>query len=280
MLKTFPEVETVFGKAGRSDSATDPAPLNMIETWVQLKPRDQWPAGMTPAKLIAEMDRKVNLPGLRNTWGFPIRIRIDMLTTGIRTPIGVKISGPDLGGIAKTAQQVEDLAQKIPGTRSAVADRVEGGKYINIVPNRAEIARYGISIGAVQTIIQTALGGVSLGQSIEGRERYAIMAGYDRPFRERLDDPKEDPAVRALAATMLGAMCIRGDADRLTKLARRATSPVDEADDRIGMAAIEALAALHPPDLAERLAQLGDQRVRLPVRRAAERALSEPGNCR
>lgn len=188
MLKTIPEVELAFGKAGRSDSATDPAPLNMIETWVQLKPRDQWRAGLTPEMLIAEMDSKVSMPGLRNIWGYPIKIRIDMLTTGIRTPIGVKISGPDLGGIDKIAHQVEDLARQLPGTRSAIADRVQGGKYIEINPNRREIARYGIALGTVQEVIQTALGGVPLGEAVEGRERYSIMARYDRPFRENLDD--------------------------------------------------------------------------------------------
>lgn len=188
MLKTLPEVEQAFGKAGRSDSATDPAPLNMIETWVQLKPRDQWRAGLTPEKLIAEMDAKVNLPGLRNIWGFPIKIRIDMLTTGIRTPVGVKISGTDLSSIDKIAHEVEALARNVQGTRSAVADRVQGGKYIEIVPNRREIARYGISLGTVQEVIQTALGGIALGEAVEGRERYSIMARYDRPFRENLDD--------------------------------------------------------------------------------------------
>ncbi|MDE1153729.1 MAG: CusA/CzcA family heavy metal efflux RND transporter [Micavibrio sp.] len=188
MLKAIPEVEQVFGKAGRSESATDPAPLNMIETWVQLKPREQWRAGFTPQKLIAEMDEQVRLPGLRNIWGYPIKIRIDMLTTGIRTPIGVKVSGPDLEGIGKIAQQIEAMAKSVPGTRSALADRVQGGKYIEIVPNRHEIARYGIALGDVQEVIQTALGGVPLGESVQGRERYPIMVRYDRPFREHLDD--------------------------------------------------------------------------------------------
>lgn len=188
MIKKIPEVELVFGKAGRSDSATDPAPLNMLETWVQLKPREQWRAGLTPEKLVAELDRTVQLPGLRNIWGYPIKIRTDMLTTGIRTPIGVKVSGPDLAGIDKIVHEVEALAKTVQGTRSAIADRVQGGKYIEIIPNRREIARYGISIGSVQEVIQTALGGMMLGESVEGRERYAIMARYDRPFREHLGD--------------------------------------------------------------------------------------------
>ncbi len=117
-----------FGKAGRSSSATDPAPLSMLETWVELKPQGEWRKGMTPQKLIAEMDKAVRLPGMRNVWGYPIKIRIDMLTTGIRTPVGIKIAGPDLGGIDKLAKQVEELARAVPGTRSAVADRVQGGK--------------------------------------------------------------------------------------------------------------------------------------------------------
>ncbi|MBK7362527.1 MAG: efflux RND transporter permease subunit [Micavibrio sp.] len=187
-LKTIPEVEWAFAKAGRSNSATDPAPLNMTETWVQLKPRDQWRRGMTPDKLIAEMDKRVNLPGLRNIWGYPVKIRIDMLTTGIRTPVGIKISGPDLKGIEQIARQAENIARSVKGTRSAIADRVQGGKYIEIVPDRQEIARYGIALKTVQEIIQTALGGMMLDEAIEGRERYPIMVRYDRPYREHKDD--------------------------------------------------------------------------------------------
>lgn len=187
-IMTIPEVDLAFGKAGRSDSATDPAPLNMIETWVRLKPRDRWRPGMTPEKLIAEMDRVVNLPGLRNTWGYPVKIRIDMLTTGIRTPVGIKISGPDLTVTDGLARDVETLARTVPGTRSAVADRVQGGKYIEIVPDRERIARYGIDLATVQTVIQTALGGMQIGETVEGRERYPLMLRYDRPYRENPDD--------------------------------------------------------------------------------------------
>lgn len=187
-LMTFPEVEHVFGKAGRSDTATDPAPLPMIETWVELKPRDEWREGMTPEKLMAEMDKTVRLPGMMNSWGYPIKIRIDMLTTGIRTPVGIKISGPDLKGIDKVARKVEMLARDVPGTRSAIADRVQGAKYIEIIPDRREIARYGISLETVQTIIQTALGGMVLGEAVEGRERYPMIVRYDRPHREHISD--------------------------------------------------------------------------------------------
>jgi copper/silver efflux system protein len=205
ILKSIPEVDLVFGKAGRSDSATDPAPLNMLETWVQLKPREQWRTGLTPEGLIREMDGKLQLPGLRNSWGYPIKIRTDMLSTGIRTPIGVKVSGTELAQIGKIAQEVESLARQIKGTRNAIADRVQGGKYIGITPNRLNISRYGIALDTVQEIIATALGGVALGESVEGRERYAIMARYDRPFRESVDDindilvPMPDGSVIPLA---------------------------------------------------------------------------------
>ncbi len=187
-IMSIPEVEHAFGKAGRSNSATDPAPLNMIETWVELKPRGQWRSGMTPEKLIAELDKVARLPGLRNVWGNPIKIRIDMLTTGIRTPVGIKISGPDLTEIDRLGKDVEKLARKVPGTRSAVADRVQGGKYIEITPDRDRISRYGIELATVQMVIQTALGGMQLSEAVEGRERYPIMLRYDRPDREQLSD--------------------------------------------------------------------------------------------
>lgn len=188
MIKEFPEVEQVFGKAGRADTATDPAPLAMIETWIELKPKDQWREGMTPEKLMAELDQKVRLPGMMNSWGYPIKIRLDMLTTGIRTPVGIKVSGPDLQGIDKVARDVERLVKDVPGTRSAIADRVQGGKYIEVVPNRRALARYGVDIKTVQKIIQIALGGMKLTEAIEGRERYAVMVRYDRPFREDITD--------------------------------------------------------------------------------------------
>lgn len=187
-LMEVPEVKQAFGKAGRSNSATDPAPLAMIETWVELKPREEWRKGMTPQKLIADMDKRVRLPGMMNSWGYPIKIRLDMLTTGIRTPVGIKIAGTDLMQIDKIAKEIEVLARDVPGTRSAIADRVVGGKYIEIVPNRREIARYGISLGMVQQVIRTALGGMQMDEAVEGRERYPIMLRYDRPFREHVTD--------------------------------------------------------------------------------------------
>lgn len=188
MIKEFPEVEQVFGKAGRADTATDPAPLAMIETWIELKPKDQWREGMTPEKLMAELDKKVRLPGMMNSWGYPIKIRLDMLTTGIRTPVGIKIAGPDLQGIDDIARKVEQAVKEVPGTRSAIADRVQGGKYIEVVPNRRAMARYGVELATVQKVIQIALGGMKLTEAIEGRERYAVMVRYDRPYREDISD--------------------------------------------------------------------------------------------
>ncbi len=187
-IMSVPEVRQAFGKAGRSNSATDPAPLAMIETWIELKPREQWRKGMTPEKLMADLDKRVRLPGMMNSWGYPIKIRLDMLTTGIRTPVGIKVAGSDLNTIDKIAKEVEVLARAVPGTRTAIADRVVGGKYIEIEPNRRDIARYGISIKTVQRVIQTALGGMQLDEAVEGRERYPIMLRYDRPFREHVSE--------------------------------------------------------------------------------------------
>jgi Cu(I)/Ag(I) efflux system membrane protein CusA/SilA len=190
-IKTVPEVETVFGKAGQAETATDPAPISMIETWIRLKPKDQWRKGLTTDMLIKEMDSLTKMPGLVNSWGYPIKIRIDMVTTGIRTPVGIKVSGSDLNVIGEVAMQVEQAVKDIPGTRSAFADRVVGAKYLEIEPNRATIARYGIDLGMVQDVIATALGGMKLGESVQGRERYGIMLRYDRPFRESIEDVKE-----------------------------------------------------------------------------------------
>lgn len=190
-IKTVPEVETVFGKAGQAETATDPAPISMIETWIRLKPKDQWRAGLTTEMLIKEMDSLTKMPGLVNSWGYPIKIRIDMVTTGIRTPVGIKISGDNLNTIGEVALQVEQAVKDIPGTRSAFADRVVGAKYLEIVPNRNSIARYGIDLGMVQDVIATALGGMKLSESVQGRERYGIMLRYDRPFRESIEDVKD-----------------------------------------------------------------------------------------
>ncbi len=184
LIKTVPEVERVFGKLGRADSATDPAPISMIETWIKLKPKDQWREGLTVNKLISDLDGRLKFPGLVNSFGYPIKIRTDMISTGIRTPVGIKISGNDLSVIERVALSIEAAVKKIPGTRSAFADRVQGGKYIEINPDRRELARRNIDMATFQSVIQTALGGMKLTESVQGRERYNIMLRYDRPFRE------------------------------------------------------------------------------------------------
>lgn len=184
LIKTMPEVEQVFGKAGRADTATDPAPITMIETWVKLKDKSEWRDDLSVKSLIKELDQRTKIPGLINSWGYPIKIRMDMISTGIRTPVGIKISGNDLKTIERIALEVESSVKKVKGTRSAFADRVIGGKYLEISPNRRELARQNIDLGVFQAVIQTALGGMKLSESVEGRERYNIILRYDRPFRE------------------------------------------------------------------------------------------------
>lgn len=188
MIKQVPEVHHVFGKVGRADTATDPAPISMIETWIKLKPRNEWRAGMTPDALIKDLNSRVKIPGLVNSWGYPIKIRMDMISTGIRTPIGIKIAGDNLDTIGRVALDIEAAIKDVPGTRSAFADRVTGGKYLEITPDRDELARRNIDLGVFQNIIATALGGMKMAESIQGRERYNIMLRYDRPFREDPDD--------------------------------------------------------------------------------------------
>ena len=188
VIAAVPEVAGVFGKAGRADTATDPAPLTMIETWIRLKPQPEWRAGMTPEKLVDDLNGRLQMPGLVNSWGYPINIRMDMVSTGVRTPVGVKITGGDLGELERIAREVESAVSRVPGTRAALADRVLGGNYLEILPNRSELARRNIDMGVFQSVIQTALGGMKLAESVEGRERYDIMLRYDRPFRETSDD--------------------------------------------------------------------------------------------
>ncbi len=180
MIRTVPEVETVFGKAGRAESATDPAPLEMFETTIRFKPREQWRAGMTPEKLVDELDRAVQVPGLTNIWIPPIRNRIDMLATGIKSPIGVKIAGANLEEIDRISQQVEAVAKKVPGVSSALAERLVGGRYIDIDINRQDAARYGLNIADVQSIVSSAIGG----ETVEGLARYPISVRYPREWRD------------------------------------------------------------------------------------------------
>ncbi len=188
MIKQIPEVESAFGKVGRADTATDPAPISMIETWIRLKPRDEWRKGMDVDALIKELNSKVKMPGLVNSWGYPIKTRMDMISTGVRTPIGIKIAGDDLDIIGRVALDIEAVIKNVAGTRSAFADRVAGGKYLEIEPNRDALARRNIDLGVFQNTIGAAIGGMKMSESIQGRERYNIMLRYDRPFREDPED--------------------------------------------------------------------------------------------
>ncbi|RRW52365.1 efflux RND transporter permease subunit [Stutzerimonas stutzeri] len=184
MIRTVPEVETVFGKAGRAESATDPAPLEMFETTIRFKPREQWRAGMTPEKLVDELDRAVQVPGLTNIWIPPIRNRIDMLATGIKSPIGVKIAGANLEEIDRVSQQVEAVAKRVAGVSSALAERLVGGRYIDIDIDRRDAARYGLNIADVQSIVSSAIGGETVGETVEGLARYPISVRYPREWRD------------------------------------------------------------------------------------------------
>jgi Cu(I)/Ag(I) efflux system membrane protein CusA/SilA len=193
MIKSVPEVARVFGKAGRADTATDPAPLTMFETTIQFKPREQWREGMTPEKLIEQLDRAVQVPGLANLWIPPIRNRIDMLATGIKSPIGVKVYGSELAQIDRVAQEVEKIAKTVPGVSSAIAERLTGGRYIDIDIRREDAARYGLSIADVQAIVAGAIGGMNVGETVEGLARYPISLRYPREWRDSLTDLQQLP---------------------------------------------------------------------------------------
>ena len=193
LIKTVPEVAHVFGKAGRADTATDPAPLTMFETTIQFKPRDQWRPGMTPEQLVKELDQAVQVPGLANLWIPPIRNRIDMLATGIKSPIGVKVYGTDLAQIDKTTQAIERIAKTVPGVSSALAERMTGGRYIDVDIDRAAAARYGLNIAGVQAIVSGAIGGATIGETVEGLARYPISLRYPREWRDSLSDLRNLP---------------------------------------------------------------------------------------
>ena len=183
IIKSFPEVASVWGKAGRASTATDPAPTEMVETVINLKPEDEWRPGMTVDKLIAEMDKSLQFPGVSNAWTMPIKARIDMLSTGIRTPVGVKVYGKDLGEMEKLARKIEATIRKVPGTASAYAERAISGYYLNVDPDRAQLARYGLMIGDVQSVIAMALGAEPVTTTVEGRERYTVSIRYPRDYR-------------------------------------------------------------------------------------------------
>jgi len=212
IIKSFPEVESVFGKAGRANTATDPAPVEMTETVINLKPESAWRPGLTIEALQAEMDEALRLPGVSNAWTMPIKARIDMLATGIRTPVGVKVFGPDLHELERLATEVERVVHAVPGTTSAFAERLEGGRYIEITPDRAAAARYGLGVGDIQKVIATALGASVVTTTVEGRERYGVAVRYPRDFRG-------DPAAIAsqvLVPTMGGAMIPLGQLATVT----------------------------------------------------------------
>ena len=197
LIKTVPEVLSVYGKAGRADTATDPAPLEMFETTIQFKPRDQWRPGMTPEALVAELDRTVRVPGLSNIWVPPIRNRIDMLATGIKSPVGVKVAGPDLATIDRLTGQIEAAVKAVPGVSSALAERLTGGRYIDVDIHRERAARYALNIADVQEVVAGAVGGMAIGETVEGLQRYPINLRYPRELRDTLPKLRALPMVTA-----------------------------------------------------------------------------------
>lgn len=203
LIKTVPEVERVFGKAGRADTATDPAPLEMFETTIQFKPRAQWRAGMTADRLVEELDRAVKVPGLTNVWVPPIRNRIDMLATGIKSPVGIKVAGTDLAAIDALASQIEAAVRGVPGVSSALAERLTGGRYIDVDVDRLAAARHGLSVADVQAVVSTAIGGDNVGEVVQGRERYPINVRYPREVRDSLERLRQLPFVTARGAQLL-----------------------------------------------------------------------------
>ncbi|MDD4913131.1 MAG: efflux RND transporter permease subunit [Sideroxydans sp.] len=202
IIKSFPEVASVYGKAGRAQTATDPAPLEMFETVINLKPQEEWRDGMDTDKLIAEMDKALQFPGVANSWTMPIKARIDMLSTGIRTPIGIKVFGKDLNEMERLAKQIEAIVKKVPGTSSAYAERITGGFYLNIEPDRLALARYGLTMEEVQDVIATALGGENVTTTVEGLERFGVNVRYPRDSRST----PEQIAREVLVSTPDGAM--------------------------------------------------------------------------
>jgi len=219
IIKSFPEVASVFGKAGRAATATDPAPLEMFETVINLKPEAEWRPGMTTDKLIAELDKALQFPGISNAWTMPIRARIDMLSTGIRTPIGIKVFGKNLEEMERLAKEIEAVVKTVPGTSSAFAERITGGFYLDIEPDRGALARYGLTIGDVQDVISTALGGELVTTTVEGRERFGVIVRYPRELRS---DPQRI-AAEVLVPTPASGMLPLGQVARI-RIAKGAPS--------------------------------------------------------
>ena len=212
IIKSFPEVASVYGKAGRAQTATDPAPLEMFETVINLKPQEEWRSGMDTDKLIAEMDKALQFPGVANSWTMPIKARIDMLSTGIRTPIGIKVFGKNLDEMERLAREIEAVVRKVPGTTSAFAERITGGFYLNIEPDRLALARYGLTVGEVQDVIATALGGENVTTTVEGLERFGVSVRYPRDLRST----PEQIAREVLVSAPDGAMIPLGQIARVS----------------------------------------------------------------
>lgn len=197
LIKTVPEVATVFGKAGRAESATDPAPLTMLETTIRFKPRDQWRAGMTMDKLVAELDAVVKVPGIANVWVPPIRNRLDMLATGIKSPVGIKVNGNNMADIERISGQIEQVVKQVPGVTSALAERITGGRYVDIDIDRQRAARYGVSVKELQSMVATLVGGENIGETVEGRARYPINVRYPREVRDSVQQLQALPVLTA-----------------------------------------------------------------------------------
>ncbi len=211
IIKSFPEVASVYGKAGRAQTATDPAPLEMFETVINLKPQDAWRPGMTLDKLVAEMDKALQFPGVANSWTMPIKARIDMLSTGIRTPVGIKVFGKNLDELTRLAQEIEGVVRQVPGTSSVYAERLTGGYYLDINPERSALARYGLDVGALQDVVATALGGERVTTMVLGQERYGVNVRYPRELR----DSPQAIATQVLVPTTEGAMVPLGQLARV-----------------------------------------------------------------
>lgn len=206
LIKTVPEVQSVFGKAGRAETATDPAPLEMFETTIQFKPKDQWRPGMTTDKLVEELDRVVKVPGLSNIWVPPIRNRLDMLATGIKSPVGVKVAGASLQEIDRVAGEIERIVKKVPGVSSALAERLNGGRYVDVNISRDQAARYGLNIADVQSVVSSAIGGDNIGETVEGLQRFPINVRYPREIRDSIENLRQLPVL-----TPRGAQIRLGD---------------------------------------------------------------------
>jgi Cu(I)/Ag(I) efflux system membrane protein CusA/SilA len=202
LIKSVPEVQRVFGKAGRAETATDPAPFEMLETTIQLKPRAEWRPGMTPDKLKQELDRVVQVPGLANTWVPPIKTRIDMLATGIKTPVGIKVTGPDLAVIERIGLDIERALDGLPGTASVYAERAATGRYIDVDIHRVAAARYGLNIADVQEVVESAIGGMTIGYTVEGLERYPINLRYPQDWRNSMERLRRLPIVAPTGAQL------------------------------------------------------------------------------